>query len=404
MADGYSIQPEKSNVMSNSSAISNPVRIATFNIGLDEAREKGQLLKLLENGKHVQARKSAEIIQKVRPDILLINEIDGNDNEQVLRLYHEQYLGEQQNKNNPIHYPYHYMPDCNTGLDSGIHFTSSQDEGNPTDKFGFGHYDGQYCMAVLSMYPVDTQRIQRFQKLLWKDFPDAKLPVDPEKKTSWYTQEGLEHFRLSSKTHADVPIKLHDKTLHLLISHPTPPVFDGAEDRNGRRNFDEILFWKHYINGETNWLTNDAGKPVSGLNGDQRFVIMGDLNASTVEGDATEFAVQDSQYKQRAITLLLEDERVAKGFSETQNNLKIPTSFGGNENAPDNLWSKFHTAGWKMRADYVVPSAWGIKIIGSGVFWPGTTDKDAALVNDTETGKSSSDHRLVWLDVLLTED
>ena len=37
------------------------------------------------------------------------------------------------------------------------------------------------------------------------------------------------------------------RDVHFLVSHPTPPVFDGPEDRNGRRNFDEIRFWADYI-------------------------------------------------------------------------------------------------------------------------------------------------------------
>jgi hypothetical protein len=45
--------------------------------------------------------------------------------------------------------------------------------------------------------------------------------------------EELEVFRLSSKSHWDVPIVIGRKTVHFLVSHPTPPVFDGPEDRNG---------------------------------------------------------------------------------------------------------------------------------------------------------------------------
>ena len=37
--------------------------------------------------------------------------------------------------------------------------------------------------------------------------------------------------------------------VHFLVSHPTPPTFDGAEDRNGTRNHDEIRFWADYIGG-----------------------------------------------------------------------------------------------------------------------------------------------------------
>ena len=53
--------------------------------------------------------------------------------------------------------------------------------------------------------------------------------------------------RLSRKSHWDLPIRIGRKTVHFLVSHPTPPVFDGPEDRNGTRNFDEIRFWADYV-------------------------------------------------------------------------------------------------------------------------------------------------------------
>lgn len=406
------INAETDRTTSAQSPISMPnsVRIATFNIGLDEAREKGQLPKLLENGDYPQAKKSAQIIQTVRPDILLINEIDGNDQQHTLNLYLNKYLASSIGNQKPLRFPHVYMPNCNTGVDSGIHFTEeAKAQDKPTDKYGFGYYDGQYCMAVLSMYPIDAENIRSFQQFLWKDFPNAKLPKKPQKgleenaSESWYSAAGVANFRLSSKTHADVPINVAGKDIHLLISHPTPPVFDGEEDRNGRRNYDEVLFWKHYINGNTSWLTDDSGHKVPGLSDTQRFVILGDLNASILEGDASEFVSIAESTPQRAIERLIDDARVAPGFSEKKDGTQIPTSFGGKENAPDRLWSQHHTAAWKMRADYVLPSAFGLNTVGSGVFWPKTSHKNAALVNDTDGGKSSSDHRLVWLDLTIVD-
>jgi hypothetical protein len=34
--------------------------------------------------------------------------------------------------------------------------------------------------------------------------------------------------------------RIGESVLHVLVSHPTPPSFDGAEDRNGRRNHDDV--------------------------------------------------------------------------------------------------------------------------------------------------------------------
>ncbi len=71
------------------------------------------------------------------------------------------------------------------------------------------------------------------------------LPDDPgnRKAHDWYTPAELAVLPLSSKNHWDVPVRVGKRTVHLLISHPTPPAFDGPEDRNGLRNHDEIRFW-----------------------------------------------------------------------------------------------------------------------------------------------------------------
>ena len=91
-------------------------------------------------------------------------------------------------------------------------------------------------MVVYSKYPIATDDVRTFQEFLWKDMPGAVLPDDPTTAApaDWYSPAELDVFRLSSKSHWDVPIKLPGrKPVHFLVSHPTPPIFDGTEDRNG---------------------------------------------------------------------------------------------------------------------------------------------------------------------------
>ena len=59
-----------------------------------------------------------------------------------------------------------------------------------------------------------------------------------------------------------MPIVIGRKTVHFLVSHPTPPVFDGPEDRNGTRNHDEIRFWADYIRRgrRSRYTYDDAGR------------------------------------------------------------------------------------------------------------------------------------------------
>ena len=104
-------------------------------------------------------------------------------------------------------------------------------------------------MVLLSRHPIDHKASRTFQKFLWKDMPGALLPDDPDTAApaDWYSKDELNVLRLSSKSHWDVVVRCNGQRIHMLCAHPTPPVFDGPEDRNGRRNHDEIRFWSDYV-------------------------------------------------------------------------------------------------------------------------------------------------------------
>ena len=78
--------------------------------------------------------------------------------------------------------------------------------------------------------------------------------------------------------------------LHLLASHPTPPAFDGPEDRNGRRNHDEIRLWNDYLTpGAASYLRDDAGRPAASRA--SAFIVMGDQNSDPVDGASLHDAI-----------------------------------------------------------------------------------------------------------------
>lgn len=57
--------------------------------------------------------------------------------------------------------------------------------------------------------------------------PGAYLPVNPATGEMYYTQDELSVLRLSSKSHWDIPLKVGgNEIIHVLQSHPIPPVFD----------------------------------------------------------------------------------------------------------------------------------------------------------------------------------
>ncbi len=393
------------------------VRFSQFNASLNR-NTSNQLVTDLSTTTNAQAKSVAEIIQRANPDVLLINEFDyvQTNPTQAIQLLQQNYLGVSQNGATPITYPYSYIAPSNTGIASGFDLnnngavvTTPGASGYGDDSFGFGNFPGQFGMLLLSKYEIDTANIRTFQNFLWKDMPGNLLTNDPtvdnpatttvnENLGSFYSPEEIAVLRLSSKSHWDVPIKIGNQTIHVLASHPTPPVFDGTEDRNGKRNYDEIRFWSDYITpGKGDYIYDDKGKK-GGLASGSSFVIMGDENADPQDGDS---------YNQ-AILQLLQNPNI--------NTNVIPTSLGavqqstlqGGANANHKGNPAFDTADFadttpgNLRSDYVLPST-DLKIANSAVFWPVNTDSNFPLVGTFNSslpgGFPSSDHRLVFTDI-----
>jgi hypothetical protein len=351
----------------------------------DTINIKGNELTQALHKNHLQIKNIAEIIQRVNPDIILLNEFDRvDDSNSNIRYFINNYLGKSQHNQQTINYPYFYQGAVNTGVK--INSDLNQDGKSnqlPADAHGFGHFIGHFGMVLLSKYPIDEKAIRTFQKFKWHDMPNALKPINPETNQPWYPQQTWQALRLSSKSHWDIPIKINDETIHILASHPTPPVFDGLENRNGNRNHDEIRFWFDYINAEQGAYIYDDNHQKGALKANQRFIIMGDQNASSVEGGA--IMTKNSQ----GIVALLSSDKILDS---------LPKSLGGQNHSNENSNGIHHTAHWGMRADYVLPSTMGFIIKESGVFWPQKNEKTYRLIKNRQ---ASSDHRLVWVDVKL---
>ena len=368
------------------------VRVATYNTSL-YSDEAGGLVRELE-GDSRHARKIAAVLQRVRPDLVLLNEFDFDDAHRAADLFQRKYLEvAQPGGGAALAYPYRYLATVNTGVPSGLDLDRNGQAGGDgrnrgNDAWGYGLHPGQYGMLVLSRYPIDATAVRTFQMLRWSAMPDALRPMDPGGGGFFHPDAVWNQLRLSSKSHWDVPVKTPQGILHFLVSHPTPPVFDGPEDRNGKRNHDEIRLWEQYISGgEKPWLCDDAGA-CGGLAQNARFVIAGDLNNDPTDGDGLH----------EAILSLLEHPRVMR--------YATPRSEGGGEQArayaatgiqhrgaPEHVTGDFGPKAGAMRLDYVLPST-GFGLIGSGVFWPRSGDADAAIAD-------GSDHHLVWVDLSL---
>ncbi|MCE7058970.1 endonuclease/exonuclease/phosphatase family protein [Dyadobacter sp. CY343] len=361
---------------------------ATYNVSMEaenyfprgtKGLSEQVLVKELASGTNQQIRNIAKIIKTVRPDVILLNEFDYiQDGNAGAGAFIRNYLKSDSEGVKGIDYPYYYYSTVNTGQPSPFDLDrNGKAEQYGADAWGFGNYPGQYGMVLLSRFPIDTANVRTFQHFKWKDMPGALKTTNADG-SDWYTPEAWALFPLSSKSHWDIPVQVGEKTVHFLASHPTPPSFDGEEDRNGKRNHDEIRFWKDYISDGA-YIYDDKGKK-GGLAADAAFVILGDQNASPDEGNAIG----------EGIRALLAHPKV--------NNEMPPASSGGAQHSSSSIFAKNHTAFWRMRADYVLPSKKGFKVIKSGVFWPAVGEPLAELVEKRE---SSSDHRLVWVKVEL---
>ncbi|MCC7476501.1 MAG: endonuclease/exonuclease/phosphatase family protein [Pirellulales bacterium] len=376
------------------SAEASSFRVATFNASLYRNAD-GQLIRDLQTGHNEQARHIAEVIQRVRPDVLLLNEFDYDEPMRAAKLFHDKYLAIGQSGCQPIQFDFTFSAPVNTGVPSGRDLNHNGRSAEPDDSFGYGRHAGQYGMLVLSRFPIERSAVHTFQKFLWKNMPDAMLPIDPKSGQSFYDSDDLAILRLSSKSFWDLPIRVkvgaeanpREFTFHFLCSHPTPPVFDGPEDRNGRRNHDEVRLIADYITPERGKYLVDDANQAGGLPPEQPFVIVGDLNCDPLDGEGLRGTMPQ----------LLEHPRVNAAFTPTSKGgpliaKQFPNQFTKSRGNPAHVTANFTQEGHGcMRIDYVLPST-SFQILSGGIFWPEPNDPAAKL-------SSATDHHCVWLDL-----
>ena len=395
-------------------APADPVRFASFNVSMFRLTEGELAADLADAGDEAQdaeVRNVAEIIQRQRPDVLLLNEFDHDAGGLALDRFQKQFLAVGQGGAEPIAYSYALAFSSNTGVASGYDLNNDDEVGTSgrsygDDSFGFGTFPGQYAFAVLSQHPIDLAAVRTFQTFRWADMPGARLPDDPAtpEPADWYSPEELAVFRLSSKNHVDVPVEIGGRTVHVLASHPTPPGFDGPEDRNGTRNADEIRFWADYITPGTasSYIYDDAGVR-GGLKAGRPFVIMGDLNADPADdGNGIVGAA-------RQVT----EHRLVRDPLPTSDGAAEASGLQGGNNDQHRGDPAYDTADFgdqppngpgNLRVDYVLPSR-PLRVVDAEVFWPVASDPLSRLTGTFDrrftNGFPSSDHRMVSVDLVV---
>lgn len=321
-------------------ATAETLRIATFNVGLTR-KGPGLLLADLRDGKAADAEAAAAEIRAADPDVLLLTGIDWDAGLVTLSAF-DRLIG-----GGARAYPHHFALRPNTGMMTALDLDGDGRRGGPGDAQGFGRFAGQGGMALLSRLPVREEQVQDFSGLLWRDLPAADLPLGPNG-GPFPSAEAQAAQRLSTTGHWDVPVEPPGGgVLHLLAWYASPPVFDGPEDRNGKRARDELRLWSLYLGGEL------------GPRPEGPFVILGDANLDPERGEGD----------RAAMAAFLADPRITD---------PRPAADGETATA---LWP---APVGPMRVDYVLPSS-NLAMRGAGL---GRPEGEAAPV-----------HRLVWVDI-----
>ncbi len=290
-----------------------------------------------------------KVVRRIDPDVLVLGDIDYDHGALALSALSARFGG----------YPNQFMRAPNRGVQSGFDLDGDGRFGRASDAWGYGEYRGQGGLAILSKYPFGE--VIDYSAMPWVQLNDRlALP------------QTSDIHPLSTTAHWEVPVLLpDDQWITLLTWHATAPVFDGPDDRNGRRNHDEAAFWLHRL--------KNAPPPNP--------IIAGFANLDPMDGDG----------RPEALSALLAHPALQDVQPESEGAI-LAGAFDKSHRGP----AKLDTADWpedgpgNLRVDYVLPSA-DLQVLDAGVFWP---TPDQLFGSDVVR---ASRHRLVWVDLRLSD-
>lgn len=334
-------------------AAADGLRIATWNAELTRFGP-GLLLRSLAGDKDPQIAAAVTVIGALDADVILITGIDYDARGQAVQALADRLA----QAGHP--YPHTLALRPNTGIATGLDLDGNGKRGEARDAMGFGRFAGQAGMAVLSRLPILADQAQDYSAFLWRDLPGNLMPPDTPAQVAAVQ-------RLSTSGHWAVPVRLPDgRTLTLLAWYATPPVFDGPEDRNGRRNHDEAAFWLHLLAGD---LPFPAPRPP--------YVLLGQPNLDPADGEG----------RPQAMQALLASPRLQDPAPRGTN----PRQDAGQHGDPALDTALYDKIGG-LRVEVILPSP-DLTVTASGVLWP--PDDDPL----TPSLQAASRHRPLWVEL-----
>ena len=285
------------------------------------------MLRDLTSGRDAQAEAALDVVAHVGADAILLLGVDwdaGGAGLAALRAGLDR---------RGLVYPHAVALRPNAGRPSGADLDGDGRLGTARDALGYGRFTGAGGMALLSRLPLGP--VSDHTGVPW-DAPDlvpsgVAVPVP---------------------TVAQWVVPLDGTGLTLVTMAAGPPVFDGPEDRNGRRNAAELALVRRLMEAEA------------------RPVVLGRANLDPADG----------QGRRAALRGLLDHPALHD---------PRPRGAGGG-GAGHRGDPALDTADWEgpgpLRVDYVLPAA-GLPVAASGVVWPAEGDPLRATVEAAGAGR-----------------
>jgi hypothetical protein len=327
-------------------SISETLRLASYTAAL-ERNAPGLFYRDIIHGKSSQIRAALRLIATIQPDILALQRFDWDAELRAARAF-QAVLNAQ-----GCEMPHLVAPRPNTGVASGVDIDGNGQIGRPGDAQSYGTFAGQRGLLLLSRLPFNAQDSQDHSQVLWANVPQTRSPDPPEIARVQ---------RLAYVAMLQTSINWRQNSISLLTFHASPPVFDGPEDRNGRRNADEITY--------ATALVDQLPKPL---------VLLANTNLDPIDGEG-----HNEVMSQLLAHPKLQDPK--------------PASLGG-QAAPNTGHrgpARLDTVDWRdprpgnLRVNYILPSR-DFALHDGAVHWPANELPDL----------QGNSHRLIWQDVSL---
>ena len=327
-------------------AISGTLRLASYTAAL-ERKAPGLLYRDIQYGKSSQIRAALRLIASIQPDILALQRFDWDAELRAARAFQSALKAQGWEMQHLL------APRPNTGVATGIDIDGDGQIGGPGDAQSYGAFAGQRGLLLLSRLPFSPKNSKDHSQIRWANVPKTRSTDPPEI---------AKVQRLAYVAMLQTSVTWDRQSIYLLTFHASPPVFDGPEDRNGRRNADEIA----YASG----LIDQLPTP---------FVLLANTNLDPFDGEG-----HNAVMRQLLAHPKLQDPQ--------------PASMGGqaSANAQHRGPARLDTVDWpdprpgNLRVNYILPSR-DLVVHDGGVHWPAKA----------RPAPHANSHRLVWQDVSL---